>query len=53
VKLARALRVLGPIDARSVGRDPLLKWVVLYPFLVALALRFGIPPLTAWLRAVA
>lgn len=51
MNLARALRVLGPIDARSVARDPLLKWVVLYPFLAALALRFGVPPLTAWLRA--
>lgn len=51
MNLARAIRVLGPIDARNVGRDPLLKWVVLYPFLVALALRFGVPPLAAWLQA--
>lgn len=49
MRLIRALRVLGAVDLRNVLRDPLLAWVVLYPFVLALALRFGVPPLAGWL----
>jgi fluoroquinolone transport system permease protein len=46
-----AWRVLGPIDARSIGRDALLGPMLLVPLLVWAALRFGLPPLTDWLEA--
>ncbi len=49
----RLIRTLGPLDARSVLRDPLLRWVIILPLAFALALRGAIPSLltqiTAWL----
>lgn len=50
MRLSRAIRSLGPVDLRNVLRDPLLAWIVFYPFVLALAVRFGTPPLTDWLR---
>jgi fluoroquinolone transport system permease protein len=47
----RAVRALGPIDARSVARDPLLRWIVIYPIMVAAIVRWGAPPLAARLLA--
>ncbi len=49
--LGRVFRALGPIDIRSVRRDPLLKWMVLIPFMYAAIVRLAVPPLTDWLVA--
>lgn len=38
-----ALRALGPLDAHNIWRDPLLKWLLFVPLLVALLVRFGFP----------
>ena len=43
MRLAGAIRGLGPIDAKSVARDPLLRWLVLVPLFIALLLRCGVP----------
>ena len=45
------VRALGPIDLKSVQRDPLLRWMVALPLGLALLFRFGIPPLGAWLES--
>ncbi|MBW7883518.1 MAG: hypothetical protein H3C34_12930 [Caldilineaceae bacterium] len=37
------LRALGPIDAKNVGRDGMLRWMVTLPFVVALAVRWILP----------
>ena len=50
MSLARAVRALAPIDAKSIGRDPLLRWMIVMPVLMALLLRFGVPVVTARLR---
>jgi fluoroquinolone transport system permease protein len=42
----RVIRALGPIDAKSVRRDPLLRWVIMAPFLFALPIRFVLPGIT-------
>ena len=42
---------LGPIDFRNVIRDSNLKWMVFLPVLLALILRWGLPPLAGWLDA--
>jgi hypothetical protein len=34
---------LGPIDAKSVQRDELLRWLIFAPFLLALAVRWVLP----------
>jgi len=39
----RLIRALGPLDMRSVGRDPLLRWFVLLPLALALAARGLLP----------
>lgn len=43
------IRSLGPIDVRSVARDGMLRWLVVVPFVFALAFRWGVPVLRAWL----
>jgi fluoroquinolone transport system permease protein len=50
MKMVQAVRALGPIDARSVVRDPLLRWMVFYPLLMAALIRWGVPVLEARLR---
>ena len=49
MNLLTLYRVLGPVDARNVWRDRLLAWILGVPLLLALLLRYGVPPLTAWL----
>lgn len=49
MKVVHALAALGPADARSVVRDPLLRWLMLYPLVVALAVRAGSGAAAAWL----
>lgn len=45
----KIIRGLGPLDARSVGRDALLRWTLLLPVLIALPMRLIVP--TALTRA--
>ena len=46
-----AVRTLGPIDAKNVVRDPLMRWLIAMPLAVALALRWGTPALNRYLIA--
>lgn len=39
-------KALGPIDIKSVRRDSLLRWLIVYPVFVSLLIRWGIPLLT-------
>ncbi|HEX9653497.1 MAG TPA: hypothetical protein VGA99_07285 [bacterium] len=50
MNVMRALRALGPIDAKSVRRDSFLRWMLLYPIALALLIRWGLPVLTEFLR---
>ena len=47
--VAAVFRALGPIDARSVARDSMLRWLVGAPIAYALAFRWGVPGLRSWL----
>lgn len=51
MKLWRAIRALGGIDAKSIGRDPLLRWMILFPLLLAVLVRWGMPLLDEFLSA--
>ena len=42
---------LGPIDAASVGRDSLIRWMLVMPAAFAIGVRFGLPPTSAWLQS--
>ncbi len=46
-----AVRALGPIDLRSLWRDPMLRWMAVLPLAMALVLRWLVPPLLARLSA--
>ena len=46
---AAVVRALGPIDARNVARDSMLRWLVGTPIAYALAFRWGVPVLRTWL----
>lgn len=39
----RLALALARIDARGVGRDPLLRWLIGYPLALALIMRWGVP----------
>lgn len=43
------LRTLGPVDLRNVRREPLLAWSVVFPLVLALLVRWGVPALAGWL----
>lgn len=43
MKTMQVLRALGPIDAKSISRDPLLRWLVFYPLLLTGLIRWGVP----------
>jgi fluoroquinolone transport system permease protein len=45
-----AIKALGPIDRRSIGRDSLLRWMLFMPLFLALLIRFGLPWLVAGLE---
>jgi fluoroquinolone transport system permease protein len=51
MKTMRVLQALGPIDAKNVSRDPLLRWMIFYPLLLAGLIRWGVPLLAARLMA--
>ena len=42
------LRALGPIDLKNVGRDSLMRWMAALPLVLALAFRWGLPPVERW-----
>ncbi len=41
--LVSAVRSLGPIDAKSIWRDAMLRWMLALPILAALSMRWGVP----------
>ena len=43
MKSTAVFKALGPVDLRNVGRDEMLRWMVLLPVLLALLVRFGWP----------
>ena len=45
-----AMRALGPVDLKSIGRDPMLRGMIVIPLVLALVLRYGIPVLTVRLQ---
>jgi len=45
------VRRAGPVDLRSVGRDPMLVWIPLLPLFFALLIRYVAPALGHWLLA--
>lgn len=47
MKLSTVLRALGPMDALSVRRDTLLRWMIVLPLVMALAMRLVMPLLIA------
>jgi len=51
VRAVQILRALGPIDAKSVRRDTMLRWLAAYPIGLALLLRWGAPAFNASLAA--
>jgi fluoroquinolone transport system permease protein len=50
VRALAVVRALGPVDARSVARDSMLRWLLVLVPVFALALRFAVPGLTTWLE---
>lgn len=47
MKVIAAFKALGPVDVKSVRRDAMLKWMVLFPVLIAVVVRWGVPALNA------
>ena len=50
MRTAAAYRSLGAIDLRNVGRDPMLRWIVVLMPAFGLFFRFAVPPLAATLE---
>ena len=50
MKTIDVIRALGPVDARSVTRDSMLRWVLLFLPAIGLFFRFGVPVIAGWLR---
>lgn len=48
MNVVTVLRSLGPVDAKSIGRDAMLRWMALLPFVVALAMRWLLPPIVSF-----
>ena len=46
-----AVRALGPVDLRSIWRDPMLRWMALLPLGLALVLRWFFSPILAQLSS--
>ena len=51
MKGTAVFKALGPIDLRNVGRDEMLRWMVLIPLLLALLVRYGWPIIVAQLQS--
>jgi fluoroquinolone transport system permease protein len=43
MNLIRSVCALGPIEMKSLQRDPLLRWLLFLPVLIAVVLRCGVP----------
>ena len=43
-------RALGPIDVKSVRRDAMLRFLALYVAVLAMLVRWGLPPLSVWVE---
>lgn len=52
MRLVAIVRALGPIDAQSVRRDALLRWMVLLPLGLAVLVRLAITPLEARIQTL-
>lgn len=50
MRAVNVLRALGPIDAKNVRRDAMLRWLAAYPIAMALVLRWGVPALNVQLQ---
>ncbi len=48
----RVARALAAVDVRSVRRDPLLRWIIVLPLLVALPVRWVLPLVTRKIGAL-
>ena len=48
--LVSAIKGLGPIDVKSVARDPMLRWLFALPLLAALLVRWGVPAVAGRLQ---
>lgn len=51
MKRTAVFKALGPIDIRNVGRDELLRWMILVPLLLALLVRYGWPIMVSQLQS--
>ena len=51
MKTLRVFQALGPIDAKNISRDPLLRWLVFYPLLLTGLIRWGVPLLAVRVMA--
>ena len=51
MRVIQLLKALGPVDAKNVRRDAMLRWLAAYPIALALVLRWGAPALNVQLRA--
>jgi len=47
MKVLAHVWALGGIDFKHLRRDPMLAWLTLFPLLIALAMRWGVPALSA------
>jgi len=47
MKTTTIIQALGPIDFASIRRDPMLRWMVFLPLVIALAMRLALPLIVA------
>lgn len=52
MKAAQILRALGPIDAKSIQRDSLLRWMIFLPLLLAAVARWLMPLILQWVGEI-
>ncbi len=51
MQLIRAFAALSLIDIKSIRRDPMLRWLMIYPIFFGMVLRWVVPLVTVWLSA--
>jgi fluoroquinolone transport system permease protein len=49
MNMVMVFKALGPIDGRNIRRDPMLRWLLFTPLILALAFRWLLPWLTNYL----
>jgi fluoroquinolone transport system permease protein len=47
MNLNMIFRSLGPIDIRNIRRDSMISWMIFLPVMLALFMRWAVPPITA------